>query len=78
MCFEKVSCMVTYIVKIKVWNDSQTMWNSFQTFVLMQKTCLIYVSGICHACTRSCLCAACEGDSCVHTARVSLALLFQK
>jgi len=25
--------MAIYIVKVRVWNDSQTMWDSFQTSV---------------------------------------------
>ena len=33
MCFEKAPCMAIYIVKIGVWNDSQMMWDSFQTLV---------------------------------------------
>ena len=32
--------MAIYIEKIGVWNDSQTMWDSFQTLALMQKNCL--------------------------------------
>ena len=57
------------------------MWDSFQTAVLMQKTCPIYVSGIRHACARSCLCVhdhgcvcklilacECRGFLCVHEA----------
>ena len=38
--FEKLPCMAIYIKKIEVWNDSQTMWDSFQTLALMQKTCI--------------------------------------
>ena len=48
MYFEKVSCMAIYIVKIGVWNASQTMWDSFQTLVLMQKTFIFYVSETIH------------------------------
>ena len=35
MCFEKVPYIAIYIEKIGVWNDSQTMWGSFQNSVLM-------------------------------------------
>ena len=31
LCFENIPCMATYNVKIGVWNDSQRMWDSFQT-----------------------------------------------
>ena len=55
MCFENIPCKATYIVKIGIWNDSQTMWDSFQILALMYKTCLIYVSRIRHACIRLCL-----------------------
>ena len=30
MCFEKLLCMAFYNSKIGVWNDSQTMFDSFQ------------------------------------------------
>ena len=40
MCFEKVPCMAIYIVKMGVWNGSKTMWDSFQSQSLVQKTCL--------------------------------------
>ena len=73
---ENIPCKATYSVKIGVWNDSKTMWDSLQTLALMQKTCLIYIFGILYACARSCLRA--QADSCIHIARVSLALLFQK
>ena len=32
--------MAIYIEKIGVWNESQTMWDSFQTSALTQITCL--------------------------------------
>jgi len=32
--------MAIIIKKIRVWNGSQMMWDSFQTLALMQKTCL--------------------------------------
>ena len=76
MCFENIPYKATYSVKIGVWNDSKTMWDSLQTLALMQKTCLIYIFGILYACARSCLRA--QADSCIHIARVSLALFFQK
>ena len=42
--FEKEPCMAIYIVKMGVWNDSQTKWDSYQTWILMQKICFFYVS----------------------------------
>ena len=40
VCFEKLLCMAFYIEKMRVWNSSQTISDSFQTSVLMQKkTC---------------------------------------
>ena len=38
-CFEDVPCKALYSEKNEVLNDSQTMWDSFQTLELMQKTC---------------------------------------
>ena len=35
VCFENIPCKATYIVKIGIWNDSQTMWDSFQILALM-------------------------------------------
>ena len=40
MCLENMPCMALYSEKIEVWNGSQTMWDSFQTLTLIQKTCL--------------------------------------
>ena len=88
MCFEKVPCMAIYILKIGVWNDSQTMWDSFQTSTSMQKTCLLLlllllilfffknVFETLRVRARSGLHA--QADSCVHMPRASLALFFQK
>ena len=76
MCMQDRAC-VQRPQEIGVWNDSQTMWDSFQTLTLMQKTCLICISGIRYVCARSCLRA--QADSCgLRIARVSLVLLFQK
>ena len=75
MCFENIPCKAIYIVKIGVWNDSQTMWDSLQTSALMQKTCLFSVSGTLHTHIRSGLHA--QVDSCVRMLRVSL-VLFSK
>ena len=69
MYFENIPCKATYIVKIRVWNDSHKMWDLFQTLALMQKTCLIYVSGTLHAHAGSGLRVHVEGF---------LGLLFQK
>ena len=49
MCFEKVPCMAIYIVKIGVWNDSQTMWDSLQTSVFNTKNLHFIVFGTLHA-----------------------------
>ena len=46
MCVEKVPCMVFYSKKkMRVWNVSQTMWDSFQNQTLMQKNLPFIVSG---------------------------------
>ena len=64
MSFENVPCKATYSVKIGVWNDSQMMWDSFQTSALIQKNDLIYVSGTLYAHAGSSLRAHVE--RCVH------------
>ena len=37
--------MALYSEKIRVWNGSQTMWDSFQTSALMEKNLPFIVSG---------------------------------
>ena len=69
--------MAIYIKKIEVWNDSQTMWDLFQTSELMQKTCTFYVSRTLHSHVGSGLHAHAvwlrvQTNSCVHLLRVSL------
>jgi len=31
MCFENIPCKVSYSMKKAIWNDPQTIWDSFQT-----------------------------------------------
>ena len=68
--------MVIYIVKMGVWNSSQTMLNSFQTSTLMQKTYISYSSETLPACIGSCL--RTQVHACVHRPRVSFGLYFPK
>ena len=77
ICLENIPYNATYSVKIGVWNDSKTMWDSFQISVLIQKTCLIYVSGallvragLCLRMHVAWLCT--QADSCMRMPRVSL------
>ena len=44
VCFENVPCKAFYSWKNGVWNSSYTMWDSFQTSAILQKTCISYVS----------------------------------
>ena len=75
--------MAIYIVKIRVWNGSYMMWDSFQTSVFNIENLSFIVSGTLYTHGGLCLCAHTSWpcvyvDSCVHRPRVSLALLFQK
>ena len=57
MYFESIPCKAIYIMKIGVSNDSQTMWDSFQTTTLMQKTCLfMFLEPFMHAQVDSYMC----------------------
>ena len=49
MFMKKVPCMVVCIEKIGVWNESQTMWDSFQTFVFNTENLSFIVFGTPHA-----------------------------
>ena len=77
MCFEKVPCIAIYIVKIGIWNDSQRMWDSFQTSVFNAENlnflCFWNLSCVCrnelHA-HAAWLCA--QADSCVCMLKISL------
>ena len=76
MYFENVPCMAIYIMKIGVWNGSQTMWDSFQTSIYNAETWLSsflepYMCAQAEACVRMH-----HGSVCMP--RASLALLFQK
>ena len=82
MCFENVPCMTIYIMKIGVWNGSQTMWDSFQTSVFNAENLTFVVFRTLHASVGSGLRAhaswpCAQADSCVRRPRISLALLFQ-
>ena len=55
MCFENVPCKALYSRKNGVWNGSQTMWDSFQTSAIIEKTCLFYTSETLAVCARVCL-----------------------
>ena len=65
--FENIPCKATYSVKIGVWNNSQTMWDSFQISTLMQKNSLfsfwnsLYVGKIKLVCRGRFMCAYSEG-----------------
>ena len=48
VCFAKLPGMVIYIVKMRVWNGSQTMWDSFQTFVFNAENLPLIVSRTLH------------------------------
>ena len=45
MCFEKRLCMAFYSYKKGVWNDSQTMWDSFQNPNFNEENMFFIVSG---------------------------------
>ena len=68
--------MAIYIVKVGVWNNSHTIWDSFQTSVFNAKNLSFIVPGTLHARTGSGMRA--HANSCVHRSKASLALLFQK
>ena len=75
--------MVIYIVKMRVWNGSQTMWDSFQTFVFNAKNLSLIVSKTLHKRAGLCLRAhaswSCTHvDSCARRSRVFFSLSFQK
>jgi len=83
MCFEKVPYMAIYIMKMGVWNGSQTIWDSFQTSVFNTENLPFIVSRTLHVHLGSSLHAhaswpCAQIDSCVRRPRVSLALFFQK
>ena len=71
---------IYHSVKIGVWNDSQTMWDSFsinaENLPYLCFWNLLCMRKIVPTCACKKLCA--HTDSCVRIARVSLALLFQK
>ena len=59
VCFEKLLCMAFYIEKMRVWNSSQTISDSFQTLVLMQKKNLFFIVSGTLACVHM-------HEACVH------------
>ena len=67
MCFEKVPYMALYNEKIRVWNSSQMMWDSFQNISLMQKKLSFIVSG-----TLTCICMPVYGYACIKHAYAGL------
>ena len=83
VCFLKRYHVWLSIVKMGVWNGSQTMWDSFQTSVFNAENLSFIVSETLHVCASLCLRVHAswphtQVDSCVHKLRVSLALPFQK
>ena len=75
--------MALYNEKIGVFNDSQMMWDSFQTSTLMQKNFPFIVSETLVACASPCL-RTLASDlhtqvlTCVCKPRVSLSFYFSK
>ena len=72
--------MAIYIVKMGVWNNSQTLWDSFQTSVFNAENLSFIVSGTLHARVGSSLRVHASWlhvqiDSCVRRPRIALALL---
>ena len=57
MHFLKVPCMAIYIMKIGIWNGSQTMWDSFQISVFNAKNLpfLVFLKPYLHAQTLVCV-----------------------
>ena len=83
LCVLKMYHVRFYIVENRIWNDSQTMWDSFQTSDIIAKNfpflCLWNPSYVC----RSVLAYECFGPRMqaathVHRSRATLVILFPK
>ena len=75
--------MTIYVMEMRVWNGTQTMWDLFQASIFNAENTHFIVSKTLHACARSCLRVYAswlhaQADSCVRMPRVSLALFFQR
>ena len=56
MCFENVPHKAFYSGKNGVWNDSQTIWDIFQTFAIIVENFPSYIYETLATYTRGCLC----------------------
>ena len=74
--FERYHVWLFILWKIRVWNGSQAMWDSFQAAVFNVETCFSGAPKTLPVCVESCL--RMQVHACVRRPRVSFGLYFPK